>query len=119
MPSSRAGSHISISTCTRRKNKGILQIALGCTAGAGPYKTWEKQPLCDEHGGASSSSADEDYYNDKEQSGGSIVSRKTLQYLVWFNAALFLLVVIGGTLMVSPLKSSCMHAASQHLTLCK
>ncbi|CAL5222154.1 g4479 [Coccomyxa viridis] len=73
--------------------------ALRVEKGAGPYKSWEKQPLCDELGGASSSSADEDYYNDKEHSGGSIVSGKTLQYLVWFNAALFLLVVIGGTLM--------------------
>lgn len=76
------------------------QMRCGCTAGAGPYKTWEKQPLCDEHGGASSSSADDDHYSDKERNTGSMISSKTLQYLVWFNAALFILVVIGGTLLV-------------------
>ena len=32
-----------------------------------------------------------------------MVSKKTLQYLIWFNAALFILVVLGGTMMVSSL----------------
>ena len=81
--------------------KGII------VAGAGPYKIWEKQPLCDEHGEASSSGAEEDPYTDKEHSASSVVKKKTLRYLIWFNAALFIFVVVGGTLLVrNPARSS-------------
>ena len=72
------------------------------TAGTGPYRKWEKQPLCDELGEASSSSREDDY-TPKGHCDGPIVSKKTLQYLIWFNAALFILVVLGGTMMVSSL----------------
>ena len=70
------------------------------TVGTGPYRKWEKQPLCDELGEASSSSHEDDY-TPKGHCDGPIVSKKTLQYLIWFNAALFILVVLGGTIMVS------------------
>ena len=72
------------------------------TTGSGPYRKWEKQPLCDELGEASSSSHEDDYI-DKGHCDGPIISKKTMQYLIWFNAALFILVVLGGTLMVSSL----------------
>ena len=70
------------------------------TAGTGPYRKWERQPLCDELGEASSSSQEDDY-TEKGHCDGPIVSKKTLRYLIWFNAALFILVVLGGTMMVS------------------
>lgn len=72
------------------------------TTGSGPYRKWEKQPLCDELGEASSSSHEDDYI-DKGHCDGPIISKKTMQYLIWFNAALFILVVLGGTLMVRSL----------------
>ena len=69
-------------------------------AGAGPYKTWEKQPLCDEQGEASTSSGNEYYHQDKEHRRHSVVDKRTLRYLAWLNAAIFVLVVVGGTLLV-------------------
>ena len=96
-------------------SKAVDRNNSGCTAGAGPYKTWEKQPLCDEHGEASSSGANEEDHNDKEHTSGSRISSKTLHFLVWFNAALFTLVVIGGTLMVRPSATylQCIHHVSR------
>ena len=58
--------------------------------------------MCDELGEASSSSHEDDYI-DKGHCDGPIISKKTMQYLIWFNAALFILVVLGGTLMVRSL----------------
>ena len=72
------------------------------TTGSGPYRKWEKQPLCDELGEASSSSHEDDYI-EKGHCDGPIISKKTMQYLIFFNAALFILVVLGGTLMVRSL----------------
>ena len=77
-------------------------------AGAGPYKQWEKQPLFDDNGEASSTSANEEEDLRKEHGSDRIVSKRTMQYLIWFNCALFLLVVGGFTILV---RSLCQYAS--------
>ena len=100
-------------------------IFMYATTGSGPYRKWEKQPLCDELGEASSSSHEDDYI-DKGHFDGPIISKKTMQYLIWFNAALFILVVLGGTMMVSSLTrahavkadSSCSRVVRRLTAMC-
>jgi hypothetical protein len=57
--------------------------------------------LCDEHRDAASSSANAFEEADKEHSQGGMVSKQMLQYLLLFNCGLFILVVMGGTMLVS------------------
>ena len=70
------------------------------SAGTGPYKTWEREPLCDDSGDASSSSANDFEDAEKEHGLSRMVSKKTLSYLIWVNCTVFVVVVIGGTCLV-------------------
>ena len=67
-----------------------------CT-GSGPYKQWEKQPLCTDVGEAASSSV-EDEEESKQHSASRTVQ---LRRLLLINCTLFAVILIGGTAVVS------------------